>query len=64
MSKPTLISFNVCPYVLRAVAFLHYKNLDYNIEYVELYPKPEWFLKISPFGKVPLLKIGDTGLKK
>lgn len=59
MQNPTLVSFDICPYVLRAVAYMFYKGLDYEIEYIDINNKPDWFLKISPFGKVPILKIGD-----
>ncbi|MDR9402734.1 MAG: glutathione S-transferase family protein [Halothece sp. Uz-M2-17] len=31
------------------------KNLDYQLEAIDLRFKPEWFLKISPIGKVPVL---------
>lgn len=62
MEKPTLVSLDICPYVLRAVAYMFYRKLDYNIEYIDISNKPEWFLKISPFGKVPLLKLGDQGI--
>lgn len=59
MEKLTLISFSLCPYVQRSVITLLEKGIDYDIEYVDLYDKPEWFLNISPFGKVPALKVGD-----
>lgn len=55
MQKFTLVSFDICPYVLRAVAFMYHKGLDYKIEYIDIFNKPDWFLKISPFGKVPIL---------
>jgi glutathione S-transferase len=59
MEKFTLISFNLCPFVQRSVITLIEKGIDYDVEYVDLYDKPEWFLEISPFGKVPALKVGD-----
>lgn len=62
MNLPTLVSFKICPYVLRAVAYMYFKGLNYEIEYIDIANKPEWFMKISPFGKVPLLKIGDQGI--
>lgn len=62
MDKLTLISFNLCPYVQRSVITLIEKGIDYDVEYVDLYNKPDWFQKISPFGNVPVLKVGDQVL--
>ncbi|WCL51142.1 glutathione S-transferase family protein [Leptospira sp. GIMC2001] len=56
MSKPKLISFKLCPYVQRSVITLKEKNVDFDIEYIDLSNKPDWFLKISPLGKVPVLQ--------
>ena len=53
--KPKLVSFKLCPFVQKAVIVLCQKNIDYDIEYIDLADPPDWFLKISPFGKVPLL---------
>ena|SRR3990167_1486742 len=58
-AKPLLISFKLCPFVQRAVIALEHKRIDYDIEYIDLRNKPEWFLKLSPLGKVPVLKVGD-----
>ncbi len=56
--KPKLVSFKLCPFVQRAVIALNLKEVDYEIEYIDLEQPPEWFLKISPLKKVPLLRIG------
>ncbi|KXO06999.1 Glutathione S-transferase [Moritella sp. JT01] len=53
-----LISFELCPFVLRSVITLKKKGIDFNITFIDLENKPEWFLKISPLGKVPVLKYG------
>jgi glutathione S-transferase len=53
--KPKLVSFKLCPFVQKAVIVLKQKNIDYDIEYIDLAAPPDWFLKISPFGKVPVL---------
>ena len=50
-----IISFKTCPFVQRATLVLEAKNLDYEIEYIELEKKPEWFLNLSPHGQVPIL---------
>lgn len=54
-----LISFKICPFVQRAVITLLHKKVPYNITYINLASPPDWFTQISPFGKVPILKIND-----
>lgn len=61
-NKIELISFKLCPYVQRSVVTLLHKNVDFKITYIDLKDKPEWFLEISPLGKVPVLKIGENVL--
>lgn len=56
--KLELVSFNLCPYVQRSVITLNIKKAPYKITYIELDQPPKWFEKISPLGKVPLLKVG------
>jgi len=55
------VSFKLCPYVYRAVATMHFKKVDYKIIYIDLANKPDWFKKISPLGKVPILKFQNKG---
>ncbi len=50
-----LVSFALCPYVQRAVIMLREKNTPHRTEYVDLQDKPDWFLQLSPRGKVPVL---------
>ncbi len=57
-----LISNPLCPYTQRAVIQLAEKGLAYERVYIDLANKPEWFLQISPLGKVPLLRVGDAVL--
>ncbi len=54
-----LISFAVCPYVQRAAITLNYKKQKVDIDYIDLANKPDWFLKLSPLGKVPVLVVND-----
>lgn len=54
-----LISFKICPFVQRAVITLLRKKVAYKLTYIDLTSPPEWFRQISPFGKVPVLKIND-----
>ena len=55
-----LISFATCPYVQRAAMVLHEKAVSFEITYIDQKNKPDWFMKISPLGKVPVLKVDDT----
>ena len=50
-----VVSFKICPFVQRVTALLEAKNVPYEIEYIDLKNKPEWFLAISPTGQVPVL---------
>lgn len=57
-----LISFKTCPFVQRAVITLKHKNIDFDITYIDLADPPDWFLELSPLGKVPVLKVDDEVL--
>jgi len=57
MQKLTLISHHLCPYVQRAAIALGEKGAPFERILIDLANKPDWFLKISPLGKVPLLVI-------
>lgn len=59
---PTLVSFDLCPYVQRAAITLLEKGVPFNRVTIDLANKPDWFKSISPLGKVPLLRVGDTVL--
>lgn len=50
-----LISHHLCPYVQRAAIALAEKDIPFERRYVDLSARPDWFLAISPLGKVPLL---------
>lgn len=58
--KPELISFKLCPFVQRSVILLLEKGIDFDITYIDLKQPPDWFLALSPFGKVPVLRCGET----
>lgn len=58
-----LISFELCPFVQRSVIALLEKGMAYEITYLsmqELRDPPQWFRDISPFGKVPVLRVDDV----
>ncbi|KQY71059.1 glutathione S-transferase [Ensifer sp. Root142] len=59
-SALTLISHHLCPYVQRAAIALAEKGVAFDRASIDLAAKPDWFLKISPLGKVPLLQIPQT----
>ncbi|WP_299743824.1 glutathione S-transferase family protein [Devosia sp.] len=61
MAKLTLISFPTCPFVQRAVIALKEKGVDFDVTYIDLANKPDWFLALSPLGKVPVLKVERDG---
>ncbi|MCW8891086.1 MAG: glutathione S-transferase family protein [Sedimenticola sp.] len=60
--KLELVSFAICPFVQRAVIALKEKQVDFDITYIDLENTPAWFKLISPFGKVPLLKVDNEVL--
>lgn len=57
-----LISHKLCPYVQRARIVLAEKHIPYELEFIDLSNKPDWFLAISPLGKVPVLLVDDEPL--
>ena len=61
-AKLTLISHKLCPYVQRAVIALNEKGVPFERVDIDLANKPDWFLKLSPLGKVPVLMVrSDDG---
>ncbi len=59
-----VISFKICPFVQRVTAALEAKQVPYEIEYISLKDKPQWFLDLAPNGQVPVLvtESGGTAL--
>jgi glutathione S-transferase len=63
MAEPLkLISHKLCPYVQRAVIALTEKGVPFERIDIDLANKPDWFLKISPLGKTPVLVVGDHAI--
>jgi glutathione S-transferase len=52
-----LCSFKTCPWVQRAAIVLQAKQVPYDITYIDRDHRPDWFLKVSPHSKVPVLQI-------
>ncbi|XP_057522728.1 glutathione S-transferase DHAR3, chloroplastic isoform X2 [Amaranthus tricolor] len=48
-----------CPFCQRVLLTLEEKHLPYDMKLVDLTNKPEWFTKINPDGKVPVLKYDE-----
>lgn len=62
MTSLKLVSFDLCPYVQRAAIVLAEKGVPFERITIDLADKPNWFIALSPLGKVPLLQVGDTVL--
>lgn len=60
-SDLTLVSHYLCPYVQRAVIVASEKGIALDRTMIDLAAKPDWFLALSPTGKVPLLKVRTDG---
>lgn len=46
----------------RAVILMRAKQVEFDVTYINLREKPDWFLEISPHGKVPVLVVQDQPL--
>jgi len=44
------------------VIILRAKDVDFQVTYIDLTDKPNWFLEISPHGKVPVLVVDEQPL--
>lgn len=58
-SELTLVSHHLCPYAQRAVIVLEETRVPYQRVDIDLSNKPEWFLKVSPLGKTPVLLVDN-----
>jgi glutathione S-transferase len=58
----TLVSHALCPYVQRAAIVLAEKGVAFERREIDLANKPDWFLRISPLGKTPVLQVGDAAI--
>jgi glutathione S-transferase len=59
---PKLVSHKLCPYVQRAMIALTEKGVPFERIDIDLANKPDWFLKVSPLGKTPVLLVGDHAI--
>ncbi len=58
MTDITLYSAPSCPYAQRTRLVLHEKGLEFEAVAIDLKQTPDWYLALSPTGKVPLLQHG------
>jgi glutathione S-transferase len=58
----TLISHKLCPYVQRAAIVLAEKGMAFERKDIDLAHKPDWFLKLSPLGKTPVLLVDGEAI--
>ena len=60
MPRPLkLVSHRLCPYVQRAAIVLTEKGIDFERIDIDLASKPDWFLRVSPLGRTPVLLVDD-----
>lgn len=62
MSGLLLVSHALCPYVQRAAIVLAEKGVAFERRDVDLAHKPDWFLRLSPLGKTPVLVVDGEAL--
>ena len=57
MSYPPLrlISHKLCPFVQRALIVMAERGIPHELKFVNMGEKPDWLLRISPAGEVPVL---------
>jgi glutathione S-transferase len=57
-----LVSHALCPYVQRAAIVLKEKGVSFERVDVDLANKPDWFRRLSPLGKTPVLQVEGEAL--
>ena len=62
MTEIEIISSSTCPFAQRTRMALLEKGIAFRLTEISLDAKPDWFLKISPYGKVPVLRHGNVTL--
>jgi glutathione S-transferase len=59
MAKVEIYSAQVCPFAQRSRLTLLEKGVDFEVIEIDLNHKPDWFQSVSPYLKVPVVKVGD-----
>lgn len=57
MARYRLVSHHLCPYVQRVAIALAERGIGFERIDIDLSRKPDWFVTLSPLGKVPLLEV-------
>jgi glutathione S-transferase len=57
-----LVSHALCPYVQRVAIVLAEKGLAFERREVDLGRKPDWFKRLSPLGKTPVLMVDGEAI--
>lgn len=57
-----VVSDIICPFAQRVIGVLELKAVDCEFERIALLEKPDWLLKISPNGQIPILIEGQDVL--
>jgi len=56
MAEIEIISSASCPFAQRTRMALMEKGIDFKLTEISLDAKPDWFIEISPYGKVPVIR--------
>ena len=56
MPAVELYSYEACPFAQRSRMVLMEKRVDFELTEIDVYNKPDNWLEISPYGKVPVLR--------
>ncbi|MEJ7805729.1 MAG: glutathione S-transferase family protein, partial [Telluria sp.] len=59
VEKLVLVSHKLCPYVQRVSIVLLEKGITFERREVDLAKPPDWFKRISPLGKTPVLLVNE-----
>jgi glutathione S-transferase len=60
MAQIDIVSAGTCPFAQRTRMVLLEKQVDFSLTEIDLDAKPAWFLEISPYAKVPVIRHGDA----
>ncbi len=60
MARIEIFSAGTCPFAQRTRMVLLEKQIDFSLTEIDLDAKPAWFLEISPYAKVPVIRHGDA----
>ena len=59
MAEVEIYSAEVCPYAQRTRLVLLEKGVSHSLTEIDLKAKPDWFEKVSPYSKVPVIARGE-----